>query len=146
MIKKLFNLENENNLIILEEIATINNSTKDTIELSGKIIQADKTCPYCKKKNIINNGKFNSKILLSVINNSRVYLNMTKQKYSCKSCGKNFTPKVGFIEGKSKISTLIKNQISIDTCSNISNKQIALKNFVSPNTVGRIQKKNSKTT
>lgn len=141
MLKQLFNLENEENLILDDRITkNIGTKGKSTI-LYGQIVQSNNKCSCCDSKNIVKNGTYKSTVLFNKINNERILLKLSKQRYICRNCKTNFIPAVTFLEKRKRISNQILNQVSIDTTLTLSNKQISRQNFVSANTVERNLKK-----
>lgn len=137
-MKKFLNLEREENLIIENGIEE--NQNEKIIKAYS--FQHNKKCIQCGSKDIVKNGTYKGKILLTKFNNKKIIMKITKQKYLCNNCKKMFLPKLKFLRRKARISECIKKEISIELSQSLSNTQIARNNFVSPNTVERILKKN----
>lgn len=136
-MKKFLNLEKEENLTIENEIE----ENKDEKIIKAYSFQHNKKCIQCGSKDIVKNGTYKGKILLTKFNNKKIIMKITKQKYLCNNCKKMFLPKLKFLRRKARISECIKKEISIELSQSLSNTQIARNNFVSPNTVERILKK-----
>ena len=137
MLKHLFNLEKEENLILDSRLSKRAGIKGKSTVLYGKIVQSNKKCVCCSSSNIVKNGTYRSKVLFNKINNEKIILKLEKQRYTCRECSLNFVPKVNFLEKRKRISNQILRQISIDTTLTLSNKQISRQNFVSANTVER---------
>lgn len=141
MIKKLFELENEKNLVLIDEIENIKLEKNKSILLRGNIIQEDNKCPYCKRSDIVRNGTYTSNVLFNKVNDTRITLRLKKQRYTCRYCKRNFIPEVKFLDKYKRISNQLLRRISLESCLTLSNKQISRQNYVSANTVERTQKK-----
>lgn len=136
MLKKLFDLEKEENLIFLEEEnRNILSQKNSTIYLKAKTVQSNCKCDKCKSRNIVKNGTYISDILFNKIDRKKIILKLTKQRYKCKDCNSYFIPKLKFLNKRKRISNKIFQQIAIDSCLTLSNKEISRQNFVSANTV-----------
>ena len=143
ILKKIFDLENENNLILDDSyIENIKEGNKKYKLLRGKIIQANGRCVECNSTNISKNGIYKKTVRLTKLNDNQVKIILCVQRYTCncEDCRKNFTPEVSFIEKRKRISKQIHKQIFVDMVTPTSSKQVARQNNVSINVVQRDMK------
>lgn len=136
-LKNLFDLENENNLILKDYSGDGIYKGKPCKVLRGEIIQENGCCPRCNSREVSKNGTYKYIISLTKLNDRLVVIDTTTQRYTCRNCSLNFKPKVSFVDKGKRISKQIHKQIAIDITTTTSSKQIARQNNVSINTVQR---------
>lgn len=98
-------------------------------------------CPKCgtlMDNNIVKHGFKLSKIKLPSVSKLNTYLFLDKQRYKCRHCNKTFTCITNEVNYSCFISNNTKISIAVDLTNKISEKDIAISNNVSPNTVGRV--------
>lgn len=83
-------------------------------------------------------GFINSNIKLPDVSGFKTILKLHKQRYLCKHCNKTFTLSTNIVNYGCFISNNTKHKIASDLTKKRSEKDIALDNNVSPNTVERI--------
>lgn len=99
---------------------------------------------YCDKCGVIFDDKFEkhgfitSNIKIPDVSGYKTILRLHKQRYLCKHCNKAFTLKTNIVNYGCFISNNTKHKIANDLIKKRSEKDIALDNNVSPNTVERI--------
>ena len=100
-------------------------------------------CPCCgsifnDKQTYEKNGFKTSNILMLDISHYGCYLRLKKQRFLCHSCHKKFFAKTKLVNDDCFISNQVKYAIALELKNKISEKDIALRYRVSPNTVERI--------
>ena len=99
---------------------------------------------YCPKCGTIYDNKIEKhgfkKSLLKVTSVSKLttYLSLNKQRYLCHHCNKTFTCTTNIVNYGCNISNNTKHSIAFDLTKKRSEKDIAIDNNVSPNTLERI--------
>lgn len=102
------------------------------------------TPKYCPKCGVVFDDKFEkhgfitSNIKLLNVVGFKSILRMKKQRYLCKHCNKAFTLSSNIVDYGCFISNNVKYKVALDLTKKRSEKDIALDNNVSPNTVERI--------
>lgn len=140
-IINILNLK-EKNIIFKENFyyeTKINNITHKVFE--GFLSYQPDFCPKCGVvfDNLFEkHGFINSNIKLPDVSGFKTILKLHKQRYLCKHCNKTFTLSTNIVNYGCFISNNTKHKIASDLTKNRSEKDIALDNNVSPNTVERI--------
>ena len=122
---------------------------KEKIEgIDYKIVEAilsyeQAFCPRCgcifnNKQIYEKNGFKSSDILMLDICNYGFILRLHKQRYLCHSCNKKFFARTNIVDDGCYISNQVKYAIALELKNKISEKDIAKRYRVSPNTVERI--------
>ena len=142
-ILNLLNIKDKN-IKLLENwyrLEKINNITYKIIE--AKLSYEPITCPKCKcvfneKNKYEKNGFKKSNILVLDMANYGCILRLYKQRFICHCCNKKFFATTPIVEDGCFISNQVKYAIALELKNKISEKDIAKKYRVSPNTVERI--------
>jgi len=140
-IINILNLK-EKNIIFKENFyyeTKINNITHKVFE--GFLSYQPDFCPKCGVvfDNLFEkHGFINSNIKLPDVSGFKTILKLHKQRYLCKHCNKAFTLSTNIVNYGCFISNNTKHKIASDLTKKRSEKDIALDNNVSPNTVERI--------
>lgn len=95
-------------------------------------------CNHIYDKDMVFNGTKTSLIKLPKTSKYNTYLELKKQRVLCRHCGKTFTLKTDLVAKHCNISQNTKRAILVDAQDKLSEKQIAINNNVSTNTVSRI--------
>lgn len=98
-------------------------------------------CPKCGvvfDNNFEKHGFITSNIKIPDISGYKSILKLHKQRYLCKHCNKAFTLSTNIVNFGCCISNNTKHKITCDLMKKRSEKDIALDNNVSPNTVERV--------
>ena len=100
-------------------------------------------CPKCgcifdEEQTYEKNGFKQSDILLLDVANYGCILRLDKQRFLCHSCNKKFFARTKLVDDGSFISNPVKYAIALELKNKISEKDIAKRYRVSPNTVERI--------
>ena len=95
-------------------------------------------CVFDEKQAYEKNGFKQSDILLLDVANYGCILRLNKQRYLCHSCNKKFFARTKLVDDFCFISNPVKYAIALDLKNKISEKDIAKRYRVSPNTVERI--------
>ena len=122
---------------------------KEKIEgIDYKIVEAilsyeQAFCPRCgcifnNKQTYEKNGFKSSDILMLDVCNYGFILRLHKQRYLCHSCNKKFFARTNIVDDGCCISNQVKYAIALELKNKISEKDIAKRYRVSPNTVERI--------
>ena len=122
---------------------------KEKIEgIDYKIVEAilsyeQAFCPRCgcifnNKQTYEKNGFKPSNILMLDVCNYGFILRLHKQRYLCHSCNKKFFARTNIVDDGCCISNQVKYAIALELKNKISEKDIAKRYRVSPNTVERI--------
>ena len=113
--------------------------------IETKIIRAFLTydaniCPICKHQDCVIkwNWKRNCKIKIPKISNYNAIILLDKQRFKCKHCNHTFTASSSLVDKYCNISCNTKLSIKLDLMNKSSEKDIAIRNNVSHNTVNRI--------
>lgn len=140
-IINILNLK-EKNIIFKENFyyeTKINNITHKVFE--GFLSYQPDFCPKCGVMfdNLFEkHGFINSNIKLPDVSGFKTILKLHKQRYLCKHCNRAFTLSTNIVNYGCFISNNTKHKIASDLTKKRSEKDIALDNNVSPNTVERI--------
>ena len=95
-------------------------------------------CVFDEKQTYEKNGFKQSDILLLDVAKYGCILRLNKQRYLCHSCNKKFFARTKLVDDFCFISNPVKYAIALDLKNKISEKDIAKRYRVSPNTVERI--------
>lgn len=98
------------------------------------------SCPICKHKHCIIkwNWKRNCKVISTKVANFNTIILLDKQRFKCKFCNHTFIATSSLVDKYCNISNDTKLSIKLDLMNKISEKDIALNNNVSHNSVNRI--------
>jgi len=142
-ILNLLNIEDKN-IKLTENFYKI----EDFDRIKYKVIEAiltyePKFCHICgcifnKEQTYEKNGFKSSDILMLDVCNHGFILRLKKQRFLCHSCNKKFFAKTKLVNDGCFISNQVKYSIALDLKNKISEKDIAKRYRVSPNTVERI--------
>lgn len=114
---------------------------KRSLVYSGYLSYKPEYCYACGiiwNKDIVKHGFKLSKIVLPKVSKLNTYLFLYKQRYKCRHCNKTFFCKTNIVEPSCFISNNTKQSIAEDLTEISSEVDIAKRNNVSPNTVGRV--------
>ena len=111
--------------------------------IEGILTYEPPLCPRCgcifdKKQTYEKNGFKSSDILMLDVCNHGCILRLNKQRFLCHSCHKKFFAKTKIVNDGCFISNQVKYAIALELKNKISEKDIANRYRVSPNTVERI--------
>ena len=140
-ITDILNLK-EKNIIFKEKFYTekkIKGITHKIFE--GYLSYQPKFCPKCGiifDENFEKHGFITSNIKIPDVSGFKSILKLHKQRYLCKHCNKAFTLSTNIVNYGCFISNNIKHKIACDLVKKRSEKDIALDNNVSSNTVERV--------
>ena len=140
-IINILNLK-DNNLIFKENFyyeTKIKGVTHKIFE--GYLSYAPHSCPKCGvlfDDNFEKHGFITSNIKIPDVSGFKSILKLHKQRYLCKHCNKAFTLTTEIVNYGCFISNNTKNKIAVDLMKKRSEKDIALDNNVSSNTVERV--------
>ena len=95
-------------------------------------------CAFDENKTYEKNGFRTSDILMLDIMHFGCFLRLKKQRFLCHFCNKKFFAKTKIVDDNCFISNDVKYAIALELKNKISEKDIALRYRVSPNTVERI--------
>ena len=95
-------------------------------------------CGVCYDESIEKHGFKKSLIKIPSVSKLTTFLSLNKQRYICSNCNKTFTCTSDIINYGCNISNNTKHSIAIDLMKKRSEKDIAIDNNVSPNTVERV--------
>lgn len=142
--KKILNIEDENvffddDCLEIKKIKGI-----QTKIFHGYLTYTPEYCPKCGCINesfddIIKwNFKRNCKIKLTKVSNYNTILLLDKQRFYCKHCNRTFTASTNIVNFHKQISNDTRTSIILDLMTKDSEKNISIRNNVSPNSVNRI--------
>lgn len=140
-ITNILNLKEEN-IIFYENFYSeekINNIIYKIFE--GYLTYQPVCCSKCGvifDSNFEKHGFITSDIVIPSISGFRSILRLHKQRYLCKHCNKAFTLTTDIVNYGCFISNNTKHKIACDLAKKISEKDIAINNNVSPNSVERV--------
>ena len=97
-------------------------------------------CPFCKHEGSVIkwNWKRNCKIKIPKVSNYNAIILLDKQRFKCKHCNRTFIATSSLVDKFCNISNNTKLSIKLDLMNKISEKDIAIRNNVSHNSVNRI--------
>ena len=95
-------------------------------------------CGTCYDEKIEKHGFKNSLIKIPSVSKINTYLSLNKQRYLCHHCNRTFTCTTNVVNFGCNISNNTKHSIAVDLTKKRTEKDIAIDNNVSPNTVERI--------
>ena len=95
-------------------------------------------CGTCYDERIEKHGFKKSLIKIPTVSKLTTYLSLNKQRYKCNHCHRTFTCTTNIVNYGCNISNNTKHSIAVDLIKKRSEKDIAIDNNVSPNTVERI--------
>lgn len=141
--KKILNIEDENIYFYDDclEIKLIKGIK--TKVFHGFLTYTPEYCPHCGCVNegfndIIKwNFKRNCKIKVTKVANYNTILLLDKQRFFCKNCSKTFTASTNVVDFHKQISNDTKIAVTLDLMTKDSEKNISIRNNISPNSVNR---------
>lgn len=140
-ILKTLNMEEENIHFYKEFVKEENIKDKRSLVYQGFLTYIPECCPKCGTcydEKIEKHGFKNSLIKIPSVSKLNTYLSLDKQRYYCNNCNRTFTCTTKIVNYGCNISNNTKHSIAVDLIKKRSEKDIAIDNNVSPNTVERI--------
>ena len=140
-ILKTLNMEEENIHFYKEFVKEENIKGKRSLVFHGFLTYIPEYCPKCGTcydEKIEKHGFKNSLIKIPSVSKLNTYLSLDKQRYYCNNCNRTFTCTTKIVNYGCNISNNTKHSIAVDLIKKRSEKDIAIDNNVSPNTVERI--------
>lgn len=140
-ILKALNMEEENIHFYKEFVKEENIKGKRSLVYQGFLTYIPEYCPKCGTcydEKIEKHGFKNSLIKIPSVSKLNTYLSLDKQRYYCNNCNRTFTCTTKIVNYGCNISNNTKHSIAVDLIKKRSEKDIAIDNNVSPNTVERI--------
>ena len=140
-ILKMLNMEEENIHFYKEFVKEENIKGKRSLVFHGFLTYIPEYCPKCGTcydEKIEKHGFKNSLIKIPSVSKLNTYLSLDKQRYYCNNCNRTFTCTTKIVNYGCNISNNTKHSIAVDLIKKRSEKDIAIDNNVSPNTVERI--------
>ncbi|MEG1597832.1 MAG: ISL3 family transposase [Bacilli bacterium] len=141
-ILKTLNLKDNNIKFYQNYLTEAEVKGKRSLIYHGYLTYIPNYCPNCgcvmEKNHIVKHGYKLVKIKLPLISRLNTYLYLNKQRYKCKYCNKTFTCTTDEINSNCSISNNTKYSIALDLTNKISEKDIAIANNISVNSVERI--------
>ena len=140
-ILKTLNMKDENIHFYKEFVKEENIKGKRCLVYQGYLTYIPEYCPKCGTiydKKIEKHGFKKSLIKVIPVSKLTTYLSLNKQRYICHHCNKTFTCTTNVVNYGCNISNNTKHSIAVDLIKKRSEKDIAIDNNVSPNTVERI--------
>ena len=140
-ILKSLNMKDENIHFYKEFVTEENIKGKRCLIYQGYLTYIPECCPKCGTcydNNIEKHGFKKSLIKIPSVSKLTTYLSLNKQRYICNNCNKTFTCTTNIVNYGCNISNNTKHSIAVDLIKKRSEKDIAIDNNVSPNTVERI--------
>ena len=140
-ILKTLNMKDENIHFYKEFVKEENIKGKRCLVYQGYLTYIPEYCPKCGTiydKKIEKHGFKKSLIKVIPVSKLTTYLSLNKQRYICHHCNKTFTCTTNVVNYGFNISNNTKHSIAVDLIKKRSEKDIAIDNNVSPNTVERI--------
>ena len=141
-ISNLLNIKDPN-IIFNENIEDVVIKKRTCKVINATLSYIPDNCPKCSKK--LNDrtayekkGFKSSLIKVPTIFKMTTYIKLRKQRITCKHCNSSFTCSTPLINPNCFISNITKLSIVEDLTKKFSEKDIAINNNVSPNTVQRI--------
>ena len=114
---------------------------KRCLVYNGYLTYIPEYCPKCGTlydDKIEKHGFKKSLIKVTSVSKLTTYLSLNKQRYICHHCNRTFTCTTNIVNYGCNISNNTKHSIAVDLTKKRSEKDIAIDNNVSPNTVERI--------
>ena len=140
-ILKTLNMEEDNihfyDEFVKEEII----DGKRSLVYQAYLTYIPEYCPKCGvvyDENFEKHGFKNSLIKIPAVSKLNSYLSLRKQRYICHHCNRTFTCSTSIVDYGCNISNNTKHSIAIDLTKKISQKDIAIYNNVSSNSVERV--------
>ena len=140
-ILKTLNMKDENIHFYKEFVKEENIKGKRCLVYQGFLTYIPECCPKCGTvydNYIEKHGFKKSLIKVPTVSKLNTYLSLNKQRYFCHHCNKTFTCKTNIVNYGCNISNNTKHSIAVDLIKKRSEKDIAIDNNVSPNTVERV--------
>ena len=140
-ILKMLNMEEENIHFYKEPLKEENIKGKRSLVFHGFLTYIPEYCPKCGTcydEKIEKHGFKNSLNKIPSVSKLNTYLSLDKQRYYCNNCNRTFTCTTKIVNYGCNISNNTKHSIAVDLIKKRSEKDIAIDNNVSPNTVERI--------
>ena len=137
----MLNMEEENIHFYKEPLKEENIKGKRSLVFHGFLTYIPEYCPKCGTcydEKIEKHGFKNSLIKIPSVSKLNTYLSLDKQRYYCNNCNRTFTCTTKIVNYGCNISNNTKHSIAVDLIKKRSEKDIAIDNNVSPNTVERI--------
>lgn len=109
--------------------------------LSATLTYTPKACVRCgcvNQNSIVKNGLKTTRPLLLDTAGYPTYLNLKKQRFLCRECGKTFIAETNVVKKRCHISEDVKRSIAVNGTRNMSEKDIAQVHRVSNHTVKRV--------
>ena len=134
-------MEQENIHFYKEPLKEENIKGKRSLVFHGFLTYIPEYCPKCGTcydEKIEKHGFKNSLIKIPSVSKLNTYLSLDKQRYYCNNCNRTFTCTTKIVNYGCNISNNTKHSIAVDLIKKRSEKDIAIDNNVSPNTVERI--------
>ena len=140
-ILKTLNMKDENIHFYEEFVTEETIKGKRCLVYQGYLTYFPEYCPKCGTiydEKIEKHGFKKSLIKVTSVSKLTTYLSLNKQRYLCHHCNKTFTCTTNIVNYGCNISNNTKHSIIVDLTKKRSEKDIAIDNNVSPNTVERI--------
>ena len=140
-ISKSLNFEDKNIHFNEEFVKEENINGKRCLVYQAKLTYIPICCPKCGAcydEKIEKHGFINTLIKLPSVSKLNTYLLLAKQRFRCYHCNRTFTCTTNIVNYGCNISNNTKHSIAVDLMKKRSEKDIAIDNNVSPNTVERI--------
>ena len=140
-ILKTLNMKDENIHFYNDFVNEKTIKGKRCLVYNGYLTYIPEYCPKCGTcydEKIEKHGFKKSLIKVTSISKLTTYLSLNKQRYYCNHCNKTFTCTTNVVNYGCNISNNTKHSIAVDLTKKRSEKDIAIDNNVSPNTVERI--------
>ena len=140
-ILKTLNMKDENIHFYEEFVTEEVIKGKRSLIYQGYLTYIPEYCPKCGTcfdEKIEKHGFKNSLIKVPTVSKLNTYLSLNKQRYYCNHCNKTFTCTTNIVNYGCNISNNTKHSIAVDLTKKRAEKDIAIDNNVSPNTVERI--------
>ena len=146
--QKLLKIKDNNIKITKVEEDVVIRGKKSNV-IFGTLSYKPMTCPHCYHTNpnrIHKHGKRLSRITFLRFQEIAVYLNLLKQRFKCRVCGRTFTSKTNVVEDNCFISNHVQKAIIDKTTQVRSETDIASDCNVSASSVKRVIHKVSNAT
>ena len=140
-ILKTLNMKDENIHFYEEFVTEETIKGKRCLVYQGFLTYIPEYCPKFRTiydKKIEKHGFKKSLIKVTSVSKLTTYLSLNKQRYLCHHCNRTFTCTTNIVNYGCNISNNTKHSIAVDLTKKRSEKDIAIDNNVSPNTVERI--------